>query len=123
MALSRHGRRLTSADLEAMAAFKQSVARSRCAVCHTWHAYPDAHHVVSQHTLRRAGREDLLWDTRNALPLCPMRGWFGKRCHERHTSTSQKVPLSALRPSHWEFAREALGDFAEDYLRRHYEPA
>jgi cytochrome c553 len=41
-------------------------------------------------------------------------------CHERHHNASRRIPLSRLSSTHLEFAREVLGDYADDYLARYY---
>lgn len=60
-----------------------------------------------------------MWDPRNGLTLCG-------GCHSAHHKRGRIVPIRALRPENLEYARELLGEAAEDYLRRYYgrrEPA
>jgi hypothetical protein len=52
-------------------------------------------------------------DQRNVLLVCPA-------CHFNHHARSRVMPLTMLTEANWEFAREALGDYAEPYLRWYY---
>lgn len=78
------------------------------------------HHVVKEQHVRRpptGGPAGDPWDMRNAMLLgfehvCD--------CHERHTNKSKLIPLSKVSPATVSFARDLLGDYAEDYLRREY---
>lgn len=92
-----------------------------CAVCGLDESYGlDVHHVVSQQELKRRGLpRRLLWDVRNALPLCAI-GGRGGGCHERHENASRRVPFTALKPENLEFAADVLGDYADSYLDRRY---
>lgn len=45
----------------------------------------EAHHVVSQQQLRRAGRDDLLWDPRNGMAVCD-------QGHDRHHLAFDRIP-------------------------------
>lgn len=99
-----------------MLEFKESTYGLPCATCRLYRYSPrnmQAHHVVSKQELKKRGRTPLLWDRRNALPLCA-------DCHERHENASRRVSLSALTPENVEFAREVLGDYADYYLERYY---
>lgn len=67
-----------------------------------------AHHVVRQQDIRERCKqlghsadatERLLWDTRNGMAL-------REDHHRLHTRQVRKVPQAALRPEHWEFARQ-----------------
>ncbi len=99
---------------EKMEAFKAATLYGVCAGCGKapwamYGGYLRAHHVVYRQHLP-AGYE---WDPRNAMPLCDP-------CHERHHSRSRPIPFSALTEEHVGFAREVLGEFADDYLVRRY---
>lgn len=69
-----------------------------------------AHHTVTQQQLRKAGREDLLWDPRVGATVCEV-------AHRRHHRGIQRIPLSKLPQRCIDFARE-YG--FEDILRRYY---
>ena len=72
----------------------------------------EAHHAVQKQTCRRAGAP--LHSPRNALRLC-------KRCHDRHTTHQDKVPMTALTDDNIAFAREYLGAGpAYEYFVRSY---
>jgi 5-methylcytosine-specific restriction endonuclease McrA len=107
-------KRLTDEQREAMAEFKASVQPHPCAACgntfgyQTW-SHQHAHHVVYQQHIDEAVR----WDPRNAMSTCSV-------CHEAHHNASRRIPLSRLSSTHLEFAREVLGDYADDYLKRYY---
>lgn len=72
---------------------------------HDW----QAHHVIEQSVIyamrRRLGLTleqlaELLWDRRNGLAI-------NKTTHERHDDgTNWTIPRDALRPWHWEYARD-----------------
>jgi cytochrome c553 len=96
---------------EKMEAFGAEGVDKVCRACgHWWDPYRSAaHHVVYRQHLP-AEHE---WDTRNALPLCA-------DCHERHHNASRRIAVSCLEPQNLEFAREVLGDYADDYLARYY---
>lgn len=71
----------------------------------------EAHHVVPQEWLRKNYRQfgpymlaNLLWDSRNGLPLCA-------RHHRRHTLAMNRVPLSVLPPATCEFISEVGADY------------
>jgi 5-methylcytosine-specific restriction endonuclease McrA len=96
---------------EKMLQFKWSVSGQACAGCGRF-SYAHAHHVV----YRQFVPVELAWDERNAMPACVV----GNNCHGNHHSAARRLPLSALTDANWEFAREVLGDSAEDWLRRRY---
>ena len=75
--------------------------------------FAGGHHVIYQQELKRIGREDALWDKRNALRLCP-------RCHGDNHGLYQ-VKLTDLTDANYEFAFEVLGERASDYLRTKYD--
>lgn len=101
------------------ASFKNEARHQRvCAVCHSPGAY-DPHHVVEKKELKKRGLSE--WDTRNALRLCKILGAPGGNCHSRHTTYTRLVKTGELRDENIEFAFEALGLYAYDYLRRHYD--
>jgi transcription initiation factor TFIIIB Brf1 subunit/transcription initiation factor TFIIB len=70
------------------------------------------HHVVKQQHLDDYGGDPA--DPRNALALCHVH-------HERHHKAKRRIRLSELRPENLEFARELLGDYADDYIAREYD--
>lgn len=71
------------------------------------------HHVVLEQDVRKEGGDP--WDIRNMLPVLHY-------CHLNHHQGSawQKIAQSQLLPANLEFARDLLGDRAQDYLDRHY---
>lgn len=73
----------------------------------------DGHHVVLKSHVRKRGGD--VWDLRNRLSV-----FHDHHMAHHHGSDAQKIPLSALRQENVEFARELLGDRADDYLARHY---
>lgn len=82
------------AEREARLAFKVKVLAldGGCVV----HEYPtdcegdfEAHHVITQQQLRKAGRHDLLWDPRNGATVCEL-------AHRRHTRAIKRIPLDRL---------------------------
>lgn len=103
--------RRTAAEYEAMNVFKFSCDDRPCAVCGAWPWWgSEAHHVV----YRQHCPPGLEWDVRNALPLCT-------GCHGRHHDGSDfKIPLDCLTATNLEFADEAKGAAARDYLFRRY---
>lgn len=81
--------------------------------CTTPTAPWSAHHVVYRQELSRRRLPE--WDARDALRLC-------EECHTvKQHRRRQPVPTTALRDENIEFAFEALGLFAADYLRRFYD--
>jgi hypothetical protein len=93
-----------SAAKHRQAAFDQRV----CAVTGRggpWHA----HHVIRVQDVREGDPHD----PRNALRL-------GVVVHSRHHMKFERVPLTALLATNIEYAFELLGDYAYDYLHRHY---
>ena len=77
-----------------------------CAVCGTRRA-TEGHHVVTRQQLRRIARgwgidpRALIYSEAAGIALC-------QRCHARHTSATQRIPLSKLSPANLRFA-DALG--------------
>lgn len=69
-----------------------------------------AHHVVTQQQLRKADRDDLLWDPNNGMAICD-------RAHDRHHSAHERIPLARVPRRCIAFARR-YG--FEDVLRRYY---
>lgn len=59
----------------------------------------EAHHVITQQQLRKAGRLDLLWDPRNGATVCEL-------AHRRHTRAIQRIPLRLLPDRCVRFAAE-----------------
>jgi hypothetical protein len=93
-------------DRQASEAWARSVQAKRCAVCGA--AGVQGHHIVYQQHLRRVARklgvdvDRLLWDKRNALPLC-------ERHHTAHHNASYRITADVLRrhaPKVFQFARE-----------------
>jgi hypothetical protein len=80
-----------------------------CRACGSREGRFHAHHVIYRQHIDEAVR----WDARNAMAVCA-------DCHERHHNASRRIPLSRLSSTHLEFAREVLGDYADDYLARYY---
>lgn len=58
-----------------------------------------AHHVVTQQQLRKAGRHDLLWDPANGMTIC-------EGAHAKHTKASRRIPLSRVPARARRFAAE-----------------
>lgn len=104
----------TEADfLAARDGFLRAARAQRCCQhpdCPNPRAFWRAHHVVYEQELRRLGRP--IYDERNALRMCD-------HCHGRHHGISP-LPLTALKPCHFEYAKEVLGDSYMDYLNRRY---
>ena len=97
--------------------FRETARLQRCcAVCGSMGSW-QAHHVVSQQKLKREGEGWRLWDERNALRLCCAVP-FG--CHAQHENAVRRVRVSELTKDSLDFAFEALGEFAYDYLQRYY---
>lgn len=71
------------------------------------------HHVVREQDVRRLGGD--VWDLRNRLNVL-------HDCHMAHHqgATWQKIPQTVLRAENVLFARELLGERAQEYLDRHY---
>jgi 5-methylcytosine-specific restriction endonuclease McrA len=70
----------------------------------------EAHHVIGKSQLKRLGHHHLLWDERNAMPLC-------RRCHERHETATDRIPRTLLTEANRDFASD-LG--LEWMLDRYY---
>lgn len=85
--------------------------RERCAApgCQRYGVH--RHHVVYKQHCRIAGAS--VKDQRNVLLLCP-------ECHFNHHARAKVMPIAMLTQANWEFAREALGEYAADYLHRYY---
>jgi cytochrome c553 len=88
------------------------------------------HHVIYRQELRHVGAEwrerggdwksvdamkkKWLADDRNLIPLC-------QRCHERHHTRFEVLPIHVLPDSVFEFAAELMGaGAAYEYLKRRY---
>lgn len=71
------------------------------------------HHVILKRHVAAKGGD--VWDLRNRLSLDPA-------CHLAHHESSgrHRVSRAALRPDNIAFARELLGEAADEYLDRHY---
>lgn len=81
-------------EAEARLDFKVAVLAvdQRCLV----HDNPDdcsgdlqAHHVITQQQLRKAGRDDLRWSPKNGMAICD-------RAHDRHHSAHERIPLARV---------------------------
>lgn len=83
-----------------------------CRMCEDPKKKWQAHHIVYEQHLRDVGAP--IWDNRNSMRLCD-------DCHRRHHNRSQVVPLSKLSNRNVEYAFEALGLRAYDYLGQKYE--
>jgi hypothetical protein len=71
-----------------------------------------AHHIIYEQHVKKEGWPK--YDDRNALRLC-------NACHARHhDGTTFRIPLAVIPTCAIEYAREVLGDYANDYLMRHY---
>jgi len=82
-----------------------------CATCGKAGVF-EAHHVVSKQRLKREGYSGLLYDTRNALRLCP-------DCHGRFTGGT-RIPTHALTDDNMCFTWLVLGPAGQNYLERLY---
>jgi hypothetical protein len=69
------------------------------------------HHVITQQQLRRAGRDDLLWDPANGISLC-------EKAHRQHHSGFRRVPRGVLPRRCLTFA----STYEFDYLIERYYP-
>lgn len=78
------------------------------------------HCVYAQHLRARAGRDRALFrkwfkDERGLVPVC-------HRCHASHHNAVDRIPLTVLPDSVFEFAAEVLGGPAAwEYLTRRYD--
>jgi hypothetical protein len=90
-----------------------------CALCGRGGSF-QAHHVVDKATLKTrchlAG--EALYDTRNALRLCE--GLDTNRCHMQFENRRVEITTAMLTDDNIDYAFEALGIYAYDYLRREY---
>lgn len=94
---------------------EEALFQAVCALCGKRGDF-HAHHVVDKQTLRGAGLpDDALYDTRNALRLCP------RKCHFQFEARMVEIPLNHLLDQNIEYAVEVLGrGKAYNYLRRQY---
>lgn len=90
--------------------FRRAGRGIRCRLCVVKRS-AQSHHVVYEQELARRGL--VLWDLRNQMPLCA-------DCHEKHHKRGRPIPLIFLTDDNIEYAFEALGAFAYDYLRQRY---
>lgn len=75
-----------------------------------------AHHVVKVQTLKARGCRPRWWRSPAlAVLVC-------KRCHERHTTRTDTIPLERL-PERVHRSAHILGPWAVDLLRRNHPPA
>lgn len=82
-----------------------------CALCGNggaWHS----HHGVFKKLLKQRGLP--LYDTRNAIRLCP-------NCNLGLENRSVRFPLAKLTDQCIEYAFEVLGAYAYDWLKRTYD--
>lgn len=108
----------TDADRRAAEAFKRAVlALDRECLVHGDPAECDeplqAHHVIPQQTLRKAGRHDLLWDPANGMTVC-------YRAHRRDHSGHEKIPFMAIPTRCLRFAADH--GFADVLAHRYFSP-
>lgn len=71
------------------------------------------HHVVPRAYVKRHGGDE--WDLRNRMTVCEEH-----HMAHHHGSVRQRLGLALLTEAHWEFARDLLGDHAEEYLAKRY---
>lgn len=90
-----------------------AAAQRVCQRCGRPRDFAGGHHVVLQQELKRIGRQDVLWDPRNALRLCI-------QCHANNHGLHH-IKLTDLTAANYEFAFEVLGARAADYLRAKYD--
>lgn len=91
---------------------RATLADGVCACCGL-RGQMHGHHAVSRQHVRKRGGDE--WDLRNRLSLRPA-------CHMAHHA-GRKIDQSKLRPENVAFARELLGEAAQEYLDRHYSQA
>jgi hypothetical protein len=84
--------------------------RARC-ICGCGQRAVHRHHVVYAQAVEREGGD--VTDARNLVPVA-----FS--CHGAHHGRSRPFELRMLPDSVFEFARELLGAYGADYLRRRY---
>ena len=72
-----------------------------------------AHHVITQQSLRRRDMANLLWDTRNGFCAC-------EKSHRRHTLAVERIPRWKLPQHAIEFATEIGLDWQ---IERYYPEA
>lgn len=113
---SVHGIGRVNRNLEAQfqSDWSRSILRAaRCVVRGCNERAVDAHHVVYKRDLKERGL--FLWDPRDGMALCRTHHW------NHHYGTAKKtLPLTLLTEAHLDFAFEALGAYAFDYLARRY---
>jgi hypothetical protein len=113
----KRGRKKVYGNVEERAQFKRDVLEREHGRCRgkLYSAKPcdgpiQAHHVVSQQTLKRRGLETRLWWSDNGIALC-------RRHHDRHTLATERVPYDCLPTVSVLFA---ISTHTEDELDRLY---
>lgn len=110
-------RRARPADLAAVAAreawFLATLADRVCACGCGQVGSMDGHHVVLKSHVRKLGGD--VWDLRNRLSV-----FHDHHMAHHHGGEQQRLRLAVLRPENLVFARELLGERAEEYLAKHY---
>jgi hypothetical protein len=110
------------AEREARLDFKIAVlATDRRCIVHADPAECDgdfqAHHVVTQQQLRKAGSLHLLWDPANGATVC-------EKAHRRHTLALQRIPYEKLPRRCIDFAmKHGFGDLLDRYYPRRRRPS
>jgi hypothetical protein len=84
----------------------------RCALCGRRKGLTQ-HHVVYEQHVRKHGGDP--FDPRDGLTVCL------DEHNRHHDGSAWKIPVARLRPDNLQFALELLGDYAADYLARHYD--
>lgn len=86
--------------------------KGRCVVPTCRRPATDPHHVVYKQHIPEGHDKN---DARDGVPLCHQHHWM-----HHYGGFNGKLPLGALLPENLEFAREVLGESAEDYIAKHY---
>lgn len=87
----------------------------QCANCGTGPQRLERHHAIHEQHVRLEGGAP--WDLRNSIAL----GVHLCRCHSRHTTAAERLPVSLVGPVQLGFALELLGeDRTALYLARYY---
>jgi cytochrome c553 len=90
--------------------FQRARGELRCRACLTKRA-AHSHHVTYEAELGRRGLPK--YDKANMMALC-------LDCHFAHHNASRRIPLALLSDANLEYAFNALGAHAFDYLTRRY---
>lgn len=85
-----------------------------CVVCGKSRDF-EAHHAVYKQALKRLGlRDNMLYDTFNALRLCELH-------HMRHHKGIRRVKTKELKDNNITYAFHVFGLYAADWLRQYYD--